>query len=170
VKWGGVMLKTAMMLMTVLLLFAAHSSYAQWENGVILNVQEVDIARMKAANMPGAEAVLKVIEQYADTRYRYAFVSKNYLIPPEQQKNLKLEKNRFLITVAGYPERNNLLYAQVFFDTGFFFVVLAREEHDMKRTGDIQITRMNYEKGNAVRRNNVRDTIQRNNIIPLGIN
>jgi hypothetical protein len=39
----------------------------------------------------------------------------------------------------------------------------------MKRMGDMQITRMNYEKGNAVRRNNVRDTIQRNNIVPMGI-
>jgi hypothetical protein len=153
----------------VVLFPAVFSVYAQWDNGVLMNVQEVDIAKMKAANMSGAEAVLKVIEQYADTRYRYAFVSHNYLIPPEQQKNLNLGKDRFLIAVTGYPERNNLLYAQIFFDTGFFFVVLAQEERDMKRTGGIQITRMNYEKGNAVRRNNVRDTIQRNNIISLGI-
>jgi hypothetical protein len=163
------MIKTTLAFMAFLLLPAAFSAYAQWENGVLLNVQEVDIAKMKAVNMPGAEAVMKVIEQFTDTRYRYAFVSNNYLIPPEQQKNLKLSKTRFLIAVAGYPERNNLLYAQVFFNTGFFFVVLAREERDMKRSGDFQITRMNYEKGNAVRRNNVRDTIQRNNIVPMGI-
>jgi hypothetical protein len=151
------------------LLFVAFFAYAQWDNGVLMNVQEVNIAKMKAVNMPGAEAVLKVIEQFADTRYRYAYVSNNYLIPLEQQKYLKLGRDRFLIAVTGYPERNNLLYTQVFFDTGFFFVVLAREERDMKRSGDMQITRMNYEKGNPVRRNNVRDTIQRNNIVPMGI-
>jgi hypothetical protein len=153
-----------------ILLLVAFSSYAQWDNGVLMDVQEVDILKMKALNMSGAEAVLKVIEQYADNRYRYAFVSNNYLIPPDKQKYLKLGKDRFMIAVAGYPDRNSLLYTQVFFDTGFFFVVLAREERDMKRTGDMQITRMNYEKGNAVRRNNVRDTIQRNNIVPMGIN
>jgi hypothetical protein len=164
------MIKTTMAFMAFFVLsLTAYSSYAQWDNGVLLDVQEVNISKMKAVNMSGAEAVLKVIEQYTDTRYRYAFVSSNYLIPSEQHKNLKLGKDRFLVAVAGYPERNNLLYTQVFFNTGFFFVVLAREERDMKRTGDMQITRMNYEKGNAVRRNNVRDTIQRNNILPLGI-
>ena len=168
-KWSSIMKQTTVTLIALLLLLSAYSSHAQYTDGVLLNVQEVDIAKMKAVNMSGAEAVMKVIEQFTDTRYRYAFVSNNYLIPPEQQKNLKLAKTRFLIAVAGYPERNNLIYAQVFFDTGFFFVILAREERDLNRSGDMQITRMNYEKGNAVRRNNVRDTIQRNNIIPMGI-
>jgi hypothetical protein len=164
------MFKTPLTLMAFLMMsIAAYSSHAQWDNGVLLNVQEVDIAKMKAVKMSGAEAVMKVIEQYADTRYRYAYVSGNYLIPPEQLKNLKLGKDRFLIAVAGYPARNNLLYTQVFFGTGFFFVALAREERDIQRTGEMQITRMNYEKGNAIRRNNVRDTIQQNNIVPLGI-
>jgi hypothetical protein len=168
-KWGSVMIKTAMTLIAFLLLLSAHSAYAQWDNGMLMDVQEIDIVKMKAVNMTGAEAVLKVVEQYADNRYRYAFVSNNYLIPHEQQKYLKLGKNRFMIAVAGYPDRNNLLYTQVFFDTGFFFLVLAREERDMRRAGDMQITRMNYEKDNVVRRNNVRDTIQRNNIVPMGI-
>jgi hypothetical protein len=163
------MIKMAVAPIVFLLLINSFSAYAQWNNGVLMDIQEVDIAKIKAVRMTGAEAVMKVIEQYTDTRYRYAFVSNNYLVPPEQQKYLKLEKGRFLIAVAGYPEHNNLLYTQVFFGTGFFFVVLAREERDMKRTGDMQITRMNYEKGNAVRRNNVRDTIQRNNIVPMGI-
>jgi hypothetical protein len=153
----------------VILWCGAFSAYAQFSNGVLMNIQEVDIAKMKAVNMIGAEAVLKVIEQYTDGRYRYAFVSNNYLIPADQQKYLSLKKDRFLIAVAGYPEHNNLLYTQVFFDNGFFFVVLAKEERDMKRTGDMQITRMNYEKGNPIRRNNVRDTIQWNNIVPMGI-
>jgi hypothetical protein len=164
------MIKTPVTPIVFLLLLNSFSTYAQWGNGVIVEIQEVDIAAMKAVKMSAGEAVMKVIEQYTDTRYRYAFVSNNYLIPPEQRQNLNLTKDRFLIAVAGYPERNNLLYTQVFFDTDFFFVVLAREERDMKRTGDMQITRMNYEKGNAVRRNNVRDAIQRNNMVPMGIN
>jgi hypothetical protein len=153
----------------VIVLISAFSAHAQWNNGVLMNVQEVVIAKMKAAKMTGAEAVMKVIEQYTDGRYRFAFVSNNYLVPPEQRQHLDLGRSRFIVVLAGYPELNNLLYAQVFFDTSFFFVVLARNESDMKRSGEIQIIKMNYEKGNAVRRNNVRDTIQRNNIIPLGI-
>jgi len=153
----------------IIVLIAAFSAHAQWNDGVLINVQEVAIAKMKAARMTGAEAVMKVIEQYTDGRYRFAFVSNNYLIPPEQRQYLDLGKNRFMVVLAGYPGLNNLLYAQVFFDNSFFFIALAKNESDMKRSGDIQIIKMNYEKGNAVRRNNVRDTIQRNNIIPLGI-
>jgi len=152
-----------------MVLAAVHSAYSQWNDGVLINMQEVTVAKIKAVRMTGAEAVMKVIEQYADGRYRFAFVSNNYLIPPEQNKNLNVGRNRFLIALAGYPALNNLLYAQIFFDNSFFFVVLAKNEADMKRSNDIQIIKMNYEKGNAVRRNNVRDTIQRNNIIPLGI-
>lgn len=153
----------------IILLTAAFFVYAQQNDGVLINVQEVTIDKMKAARMTGAEAVMKVIEQYTNGLYRFAFVSNNYLIPEEQEKYLNLGKDRFLIALAGYPAQNNLLHAQVFFDKSFFFVALARNESDMKRNGDIQIIKMNYEKGNAVRRNNVRDTIQRNNIIPLGI-
>jgi hypothetical protein len=148
---------------------AAFSAYAQYSDGVLINMQEVDIGKMKSAKMLGAEAVLKVIEQYADGRYRYAFVSNNYLVPDDWQKRLSIDKNRFLIAVAGYPAQNNLVFAQIFYDNSFFFVTLVKDERDMRRTGDIQTTRLNYEKGNAVRRNNIRDTIQRNNIIPLGI-
>jgi len=151
------------------LLTAAFSAHAQWNDGVLINVQEVIIAKMKAARMTGADAVMKVIEQYTDGRYRFAFVSNNYLIPAEQRKNLNVEKNRFTVALAGYPAQNNLLYAQVFFNNSFFFVALTKNETDIKHSGDMQIIKMNYEKGNAVRRNNVRDTIQRNNIIPLGI-
>jgi hypothetical protein len=152
-----------------MVLAAAFSAHAQWNDGVLMDVQEVDVAKMKAGKMLGAEAVMKVIEQYADGQYRYAFVSNNYLIPAQQRKHLDLDRTRFVVALAGYPAQNNLLYTQVFFDNSFFFVVLAKRENDMKRTDSIQIIRMNYEKGNAVRRNNVRDTMQRNNIIPLGI-
>jgi hypothetical protein len=134
-----------------------------------MDVQEVNIAQMRAVKMPGAEAVMKVMEQYADGQYRFAFISNNYLVPAQQQKHLNMGRDRFVVAVAGYPAQNNLLYTQVFFDNSFFFIALAKRETDMKRINDMQIIRVNYEKGNAVRRNNVRDTIQRNNIIPLGI-
>ncbi|MDR0495713.1 MAG: hypothetical protein LBG95_08840 [Treponema sp.] len=156
-------------LLCVLLFLAAFSARAQWDGGVLLDVQEVNIARMKAAKMPAAEAVMKVIEQYADGRYRFAFVSYNYLLPDGQQKRLNAGRDLFLIALAAYPPRHDLLYAQVFFDKSFFFVALAKEEQDMKGSNEIQIIRMNYDKRNAARRNNVIDTIQRNNIIPLGI-
>jgi hypothetical protein len=156
-------------LLCISLFLNVLSVYAQWDGGVLLDVQEVNIAKMKAARMPGAEAVMKVIEQYADGRYRFAFVSYNYLIPAGQQKHLNVGKDRFLIALASYPPRHDLLYAQVFFDKSFFFIALAKEEQDMKGSNDLQIIRMNYEKRNTARRNNVLDTIQRNNIIPLGI-
>jgi hypothetical protein len=153
----------------ILVLLNAFFVYAQWNDGVLIDVQEINIAKMKAARLPGTEAVMKVMEQYADDRYRFAFVSSNYLIPAEQQKYLNVGKDRFLIAVASYPSRHNLLYAQVFFDKSFFFVALAKTEHDLKGSNEMQIIKMNYEKRNAVRRNNLLDTIQRNNIIPLGI-
>ena len=150
-------------------LLIACYAHAQWNDGVLIEVQEVNIARMHASQMPGAEAVMKVIEQYTDRQYRFAFVSNNYLIPSEQKKYLDLGRNRFLVAVAGYPSLNDLLFTQVLFDQSFFFVAFAKNEADMKKHNDIQIIKMNYDKGNSVRRNNVRDTIQRNNIIPLGI-
>jgi hypothetical protein len=156
--------------MTVFLLMAATPIiHAQRDDGVLMDVQEVNIAKMKAGRMSGAEAVMKVMEQYTDGQYRFAFISNNYLVPAQQQKYLNMGRDRFVIAVAGYPAQNNMVYTQVFFDNSFFFVALTKRESDMKRTNDMQIIRVNYEKGNAVRRNNVRDTIQRNNIIPLGI-
>jgi len=157
------------MAISVFLLIGASAAHAQRDDGVLMDVQEVNIAHMKAGRMSGAEAVMKVMEQYADGQYRFAFISNNYLVPAQQQKYLNGGRERFVIAVAGYPAQNNLLYTQVFFDNSFFFIVLARREADMKLTSDMQIIKVNYEKGNAVRRNNVRDTIQRNNIIPLGI-
>jgi len=153
----------------IIFLIVTFYAHAQWDDGVIMDIQEIDIAKMKAGRMSGAEAVMKVIEQYADGQYRFAFVSGNYLIPEQQHKRLNAGRERFAVVLAGYPSQNNLLYAQVFFDNSFFFVALTKRETDLKRADGVQIFRMNYEKGNAVRRNNVRDTIQRNNIIPLGI-
>ena len=153
----------------IIFLACTFSAHAQWNDGVLMDVQEVNIAKMRAEKMIGAEAVVKVIEQYTNGQYRFAFVSNNYVLPAQQQKRLDLGKERFMVVLAGYPSQNNLLYTQVFFDNSFFFVVLAKQESDMKRTNDVQIIKMNYERGNAVRRNNVCETIQRNNIIPLGI-
>jgi hypothetical protein len=151
------------------LLVVSSSCHAQWSNGIIMNVQEVDIAKMRMVRMSGAEAVLKIIEQFVDGQYRFAFVSYNYIVPEAQRKFLDLGKELFTIAVTGYPNLNNLLYTQVFYDRSFFFVVLVKNEADLKKSNDIQIIKMNYEKGNSVRRNNVRDTIRRNNTIPLGI-
>ena len=163
-------MKEIIAMMAVFLLTGVPSIiHAQRDDGVLMDVHEVNIAKMKAGRMSGAEAVMKVMEQYADGQYRFAFISNNYLIPAHQQKYFNGGRERFTVAVAGYPAQNNLLYTQVFFDNSFFFIALARRETDMKRTNDMQIIRVNYEKGNAVRRNNVRDTIQRNNIIPLGI-
>ena len=159
----------SVMAITVFLLLGASLAHAQRDDGVLMDVQEIDIAKMRAGRMSGAEAVMKVAEQYTDGQYRFAFISNNYLIPAQQQKYLNIGKERFVVAVAGYPAQNNLVYTQVFFNDSFFFVALAKREADMKRTSDIQIIKVNYEKGNAVRRNNVRDTIQRNNIVPLGI-
>jgi hypothetical protein len=150
-------------------LFSVFPAYAQWDDGVLIEVQEVNIAKMKAGKMTGEEAVMKVIEQYTDTQYRFAIVSNNYLIKKKKKKYLDVGKKRFIVALAGYPALNNLLYAQIFFDQSFFFIALTKRESDMKRSNDVQITKMNYEKRNTVRRNNVRDTIQRNNIMPLGI-
>jgi hypothetical protein len=156
-------------LFTGILFVASFSCYAQWDNGVIVNVQEVEIAKMRAGRMSGAEAVMKIIEQFIDNQYRFAFVSYNYLVPEGQIKYLDLDKRRFIVAVVSYPNLNNLLYTQVYYDRSFFFIILVKSETDLKQSNDIQVIRMNYEKGNLVRRNNVRDTIQRNNIIPLGI-
>jgi response regulator RpfG family c-di-GMP phosphodiesterase len=162
-------MKKIIAVITVFLLFSASSIHAQRDDGILMEVQEVNIAKMKAGKMSGAEAVMKVMEQYTDGQYRFAFISNNYLATAQQQKFLNVGRDRFLIAVAGYPAQNNLVYTQVFFDNSFFFIALTKRETEMKRTNDMQIIRVNYEKGNAVRRNNVRDTIQRNNIIPLGI-
>jgi len=162
-------MKEIVMATAVFLLAGAPFAHAQRDDGVLMDVREVNIAKMKTARMSGAEAVMKVVEQYADGQYRFAFVSNNYLAPAQRQKYLNGGRDRFTVAVAGYPARNDLLYTHVFYGNSFFFIALAKRETDMKPTGDTQIIKMNYEKGNAVRRNNVRDTIQRNNIIPLGI-
>ena len=154
---------------TIFLLFGASSVHAQRDDGMLMDIREINIAKMRAGKMTGAEAVMKVIEQYIDLQYRFAFISNNYLIPAQQQKYLSMGKDRFLVAVAGYPAQNNMVYAQIFYNDSFFFVALTKREADMKRTGDMRIIKVNYEKGNAVRRNNVRDTIWRNNTIPLGI-
>ena len=49
-------------LVTALFLsFMASFAAAQWEDGILMDVQEVNIAQMKASQMSGAEAVMLVI-------------------------------------------------------------------------------------------------------------
>jgi hypothetical protein len=153
----------------LLLTISAAVAYAQWDDGVLINVQEVNIAAMHGTDISGAEAIMKVIEQYVDASYQFAYLSQNYLIPLQQETYLNLGTNRFTVVVVGYPGMNNLLYAQVFFDKSFFFLALCKRDTDLRRTSDIQIYRMNYDKFNTGRRNNVRDTMQANNVLPLGM-
>ena len=84
-----------------LLMGASPVIHAQWDDGVLMDVQEVNIAKMRAGRMSGAEAVMKVAEQYTDGQYRFAFISNNYLIPTQQQKHLNMGRDHFVIAVAG---------------------------------------------------------------------
>jgi hypothetical protein len=144
-------------------------AYGQYDNGMLLDVIEVDLEMMVSAKLNGAEAVLKVIEQFVDSSYRYAYISRNYLVPKEQERYLELGTSRMMITVSGYPQRNNLIYGVVFFDKSFFVVILCRNENDFVRTQGMQLTRYVYDKGDKTRRENVRNEIQKNNIYPLGV-
>ena len=155
--------------LAVFFMFCAPCIHSQQDDGILMEIQEVNIPIMREGRLTGAEAVMAVLEQFTDRQYRFAFISNNYLLPVQQQKNLNMGRDRFMVAVAEYPSRNNLLFTQVIYNDSFFFIALTKREEDMKRTGDMQIIRMNYEKGNTVRRNNVLDTIRRNNTIPLGI-
>jgi hypothetical protein len=142
---------------------------AQWDDGVLLNVQEVIISSMKMYGMSGSEAVLRVLEQFVDKSYKYVYLSDNYLIPENKKGNMIVGKERFLVAVTGYPKNNNLIYTVVYYDKLFFIVIVCKKEDDFKRTEDIQLIKMAYEKDNQTRRNNVKETIQKNNIYKIGI-
>jgi hypothetical protein len=153
----------------IFFIIISYNIYGQWENGLILNVQEVDINKMKQANMNGAEAILKVIEQFVDKSYQFCFISENYVLTAEQVKGFDTGRGRFLVGLVGYPDNNNLLYAQVFFDKSFFIIIIAKRENDFKKVSSINLLKLNYDKYNKTRRDNVKEAIQRNNILRLGI-
>jgi len=151
-----------------------HTEYA-WENAVLLDVVDINIAEMRRQKMPGAEAVLKTMEQFIDFTYRYIYISDNRYQPDNLMNILKVGKNRMVVGVAGFPEQNHVIMAQVLFDRSYFLVIVSKQAADVPvgegapQNGAMPMARMNYEKYNSMKRNNVKEFIQRNNIVKLGI-
>jgi len=161
-------LKVKFVLMFLILSVSSYA-YGQWDDGVILDVQEVDIDLMKKSGLQGAEAVLMVVEQFVDQTYKFIYISKNYEANKNQKELIKDKPGSFTVGLLGFPGNNNLIYAQVMYDKKFFIIAVAKDADDVKVIKDVQLIRMNYEKKNPVRRNNVKETIQKNNVIPIGI-
>jgi hypothetical protein len=141
----------------------------QYADGVLLNVQEVNVPKLLAARMSGSEAVMLVMEQFTDNAYRFAFVSRNYLVDEKMLEYLTFTNEKMTVVVGGYPSMNNLVYTQVFYNNRYFFVALAKRDTDYVRIPGIQVVRVVYEKGNRSRRENLKKIIEENNIIPMGI-
>jgi hypothetical protein len=153
----------------VLMVCGAMVSAADYDDGMLLNVQEVDLEKMRNAKMSGSEAILLVAEQFTNHAYRYAFVSKNYLVDGNMLEYINFDPGKMTVVVAGYPSMNNLLYTQVFYNNRYFFIALAKRETDYKRISGLQVVRVNYEKGNKSRRDNLKKIIQENNVEKVGI-
>jgi hypothetical protein len=157
-----------------------HAGYV-WEEAVLLDVVDINIAEMRRQRMTGAEAVLKTMEQFIDYTYRFVYISDNRYQPDKQMNFLKVGKNRMIVGVVGFPEQNHVIMAQVLFDRSYFLVIVSKQASDVPLGGSVPIggsvplggtmpmIRMNYEKYNSMRRNNVKEFIQRNNIEKLGV-
>jgi hypothetical protein len=145
-----------------------HTEYA-WEDGVLLDVVDINIAQMRKQRMSGAEAVLKTMEQFIDFTYRFVFISDNGYTPDNQMNSIKTEKNRMIVGIVGFPGQNNVIMAQVLFDRSYFLIIVSKQAVDVPVSGAPQMVRMNYEKYNSMRRNNVKEFIQRNNIEKMGV-
>jgi len=144
------------------------SAYA-WEDAVLLDVVDINIAEMRKQRMSGAEAVLKTIEQFIDFTYRFIFISDNGYPPGNQTDSLKTGKNRIIVGIVGFPEQNHVIMAQVLFERSCFLLIASKQASDVPVNGTMPMVRMNYEKYNSMRRNNVKDFIQRNNIEKMGV-
>jgi len=147
---------------------AGHTEYA-WEDAVLLDVTDINIAEMRRQRMSGAEAVLKTIEQFIDFTYKFVYISDNRYQPDNQTEFLKVGKNRIIVGVVGFPGQNHVIMAQVLFDRSYFLVIVSRQAADVPVVNTMPMVRMNYEKYNSMRRNNVKEFIQRNNIEKLGM-
>jgi len=152
---------------------AQHSEYA-WEDAVLLDVVDININEMRRQRMSGAEAVLKTMEQFIDFTYRFIFISDNRYQPDSQTGSLKTGKNRMIVGIVGFPGQNHVIMAQVLFDRSCFLVIASKQASDVPVGGiapynGTTMVRMNYEKYNSMRRNNVKEFIQRNNIEKLGL-
>jgi len=62
-----------------------------------------------------------------------------------------------------------VIMAQVLFDRSYFLVIAAKQASDVPVGSTMPMVRMNYEKYNSMKRNNVKEFIQRNNIVKLGL-
>jgi hypothetical protein len=147
---------------------AGHTEYA-WEEAVLLDVVDINIAEMRRQRMQGAEAVLKTIEQFIDFTYKFVYISDNRYQPDNLTRFLKADKNRIIVGVVGFPGQNHVIMAQVLFDRGFFLVIASKQAADVPVGNAMPMVRMNYEKYNSMRRNNVKEFIQRNNIVKMGL-
>ena len=142
----------------------------QFDDGILLDIQEINIERMKSLDMNGAEVVIRIMEQFVDESYRFVSFSDNYILPVREDLVLLDNSEVFVVVLAGYTVLNNLIYAQVFYEKRFFFIIIAREEKDIKNNfTQVPLTHMVYDKFNNFRRRNVINAIQRNNIIHLGV-
>ena len=140
-----------------------------WPEGILLELQEVNLPQMRAVGMRGSEAVLRLMEQYVDNSYRFCFISQNYMIPEDQKEYLTVGRERMLVALIGYPEYNHLIMAQVLYDVQFFIIVLTKGPNDLRRSDDIRMSRIDYLKSDRALRGRVLDSIQGMNIRPLGI-
>jgi len=130
---------------------------------VLLDVVDINIAETRRQNMSEAEAVLKTVEQFIDFTYRFAYISDNRYQPDNLRGYLKAGKNRVIVGVVGFPGQNHVIMAQVLFDRSYFLVIMSKQAADVPVSGAMPMVRMNYEKYNSMRRNNVKEFIQRNN-------
>ena len=153
---------------------SGHTEYA-WEEAVLLDVVDINIAEMLRQRMQGAEAVLKTMEQFIDFTYKFVYISDNRYQSDNLTGFLKAGKNRMIVGVVGFPGQNHVIMAQVLFDRSYFLVIASKQAVDVPvgngvpPGGTMPMVRMNYEKYNSMRRNNVKEFIQRNNIVKLGL-
>jgi hypothetical protein len=140
-----------------------------WEEAVLLDVVDINIREMQRQKMQGAEAVLKTIEQFIDFTYKFVFISDNRYQPDNLLESLKVGKNRMVVGVVGFPGQSHVIMAQVLFDRGYFLVIASKQAADVPVNSAMPMVRMNYEKYNSMKRSNVKEFIQRNNIVKLGI-
>jgi hypothetical protein len=147
---------------------AGHAGHA-WEEAVLLDVVDINIGEMRRQKIPGAEAVLKTIEQFIDFTYKFVYISDNKYQPDNLMEFLKVGKNRMIVGVIGFPGQDHVIMAQVLFDRSYFLVIASKLTADVPVSGAMPMVRMNYEKYNSMKRNNVKEFIQRNNIVKMGL-
>jgi hypothetical protein len=141
----------------------------QWEEPVLLDVVDINIREMRRQKMTGAEAVLKTVEQFIDFTYKFVYISDNRYQPDNFTGSLNVGKDRMVVGIVGFPGQSHVIMAQVLFDRSYFLVIASKQTADVPVSGAMPMVRMNYEKYNSMKRNNVREFIQRNNIVKMGL-